>query len=208
MWGREALARAEVDGLSVEDGQRCCGAAEAGQGARDGVGIAQTAEDRMHARERRVEEEVLEIDRDDDVFACVLSGRHRAGTVLDETVGGVVRGQAIKDVTEDAALPFSQARFRGFDEAQGAVALRQPGVRVVLKRGPGFAAKRAAFVGEPIEMRQWDLKPLREIAFGGEGRNVEMPQRRNGVERRGVHDDGQVRDAVGGRLADVPQRVG
>lgn len=128
----------------------------------DRLGIAGGSEDAEHPRGRDAREEVLEIEPHDHVPADVRGGVAARGPAAREAVCGLVRGDPVEQLVQQAPLDRLQSRLGPLDRARRTAVAGQPGVAVVAQPLVGDPALEPAGVGEPGELAVPDLEEARQ----------------------------------------------
>jgi hypothetical protein len=81
---------------------------------------------------------------------------------------GRVYGDALEDFAEDLPLDRAHVLFRRFNQSDAAGALLQYAIGVVAQARIGRSGEQAFRIGEPIEFRRGEAKPLGERGQGGD----------------------------------------
>ncbi len=146
--------------------------ADAAEAVRDAFGIAEGTEQGLDARAVDAGEEILQVEAEDDGFACVRLGEGADATAFDEAMSGGMGGDEVENVAEDLALEFADAGFRHLDQAKATVGFAFEAVAVVLELFAAVLLGEAVQAGEPIELFGGEPEPLGEVAQGFDGGQV------------------------------------
>ena len=122
--------------------------ADAAETVGDPFGIAERAEESLHARGGESGKEVLQVEAQKHRLAGVRGGEGHDGAAPDEAVGSDVDRDGVEDAGENLALQGFDARLRHLDQPDAAGALAADVVTVMLE------CRIAEFGGECFQIRE------------------------------------------------------
>ncbi len=163
--GTEDLAREPVVPAAFrqchEDRERRGRTAEPGQESGDRPGVAEAAEDAVHAAQRRIEKEILQVERGNQGLAGMRLRGAEAGAAGHEPMGAIVNGYAIQDGAQDAPLDGLEPGLGQFDQPRRTEPLGREGIGVVLEERDGGAPMLVSGIREPLEVtdREFQARP-------------------------------------------------
>ena len=146
---------------------------EAGEMARDGVGVAHAAEKAMEAVAGDGGEVVGEVEARHHRLARVGRGGLRAGAAAGESVGGGMRRDGVEQGAQQAALEAFEQGFGFLDQAGAAGWFRDQVEAVVGGEGVGLRIGEAAQVGKTDQLRGRQAEMGGEVVRRGQRRQVE-----------------------------------
>lgn len=136
----------------------------------------------MDGTDRDRGEKILQIHGDDHVLARMQLRAGDAGTPAPETVRAVMDRDRVQDLAQDFALEAFQYLLRRLDQPGRSGPLRNPRLDVMPCR---FRRRRGAVsldIGEPVEMAQGQIQPMRQVRRVRQFWNAQILKSRGGGE--------------------------
>src|SRR5262249_54059858 len=130
-------------------------------------------ENRVHTRQSRIQKEVFQIDRDNDVLPRMHLRSAEAGAGGDKPVRAIVDGDAVEYFMQDTALDRHKPGLGRLDQPWWTTSLWCEGIAIVLQDRNVGVSLLTPRVSKPVQVIDREFEPLGEVTRSREPWHVE-----------------------------------